>query len=99
MINGWLMEIGNLVLLQFSDNGMGVELITVAEAKEKNSDLEIDLGKGAWSWKHVNDAPIGRAVDFQYMNGPIGIYDKRDFEHLQQIVTDTSSAIRRNYSY
>ena len=93
------MELGFLVLLQYAQNPCYVEVMGVRRAQKNNPSLEIDLVNETWSLKDKSDTrniPIGKAREIKpsCRSGPIGVYDRREIEHLKNMVQDALNAVR-----
>ncbi len=96
------MNLKDLVVLQYSINVCYVQVVDVEEAQRKNPRLRIDLEKKTWSYENWNTGRcmketypigVGRLVDPMFRGGPIGVYDRTDKNHLNNMVHSSINAV------
>ena len=86
------------IVLRHSPENLSVEAICLDEARRANSQLEVDISKNEWVVGKER-AHLGKALEaYSYpvsYGQIIGIYDRNNMAHLNQMVNDTSVATKR----
>ncbi len=84
----------NLAVLQYASNTCYTQVVEFKDVKEA---VTVDLEKKVWTYLDFKNVKIGKARS-QYLNGHefrdgiIGVYDRRNTEHLDQMVHDAAEA-------
>lgn len=87
-----IMKLNDLVVLLYAPENYESFLLSAKNAKKIIPELQIDLEKKEWSYKHIKNIPIGKGT---YMNlnysdfEPKGIYNIINAKELISMVNDT----------
>jgi hypothetical protein len=94
------MRIEDLVVLQYASNNCYAQVIDLKDLKNKPEDrFRVDVEKGLWNYRCWENVEIGqrRSPYDQNRNksksGIIGVYDRTNVSHLDNMVHDVKSAL------
>ena len=91
------MKVSDLVVLRYSSNTCYLKLEEIDPKKLPTYIREIDLKNGTWT--HRDSTYPARRKAFNIggggSNGIIGIFDRNEFSHMEQMVEAATEAIRR----
>ena len=88
------MKIKDLVVLRYCFNECYVEVVSVQRAR-KESKLVFDLNAGTWG----KGNKIGKGLhmsSYQGRDGIIGVYDRTELSHLNQMTYDAVEGTRED---
>ena len=88
--------LANLVVLMLRENVLYLRVVAVEEAR-KHRRLGIDLEKGTWDVGN-GDVAIGKGappIGFGNPNDVIGVYDRRNTDHLSRMASDAIRAVTK----
>lgn len=97
----------DIVVLQYASNTCYTQIVELKDAEEK---VDVNLERKVWTYTALKDRDanfknikIGKARSpylngHEYRDGVIGVYDRRQTEHLDQMVHDANEAVRERHS-